>query len=74
MSSLQEIEAAITQLPPGDLVALREWFAELDAAEWDRQFEEGVADGRLDKLSEQAIKAHSEAQTALPPPLARRSY
>lgn len=56
MSSLQEIEAAIAQLPPGDIAALRGWFAELDAAEWDRQFEADVAAGRLDKLSEQALE------------------
>ncbi len=34
----------------------RQWFAERDAAEWDRQFEADVAAGRLDSLGEEALK------------------
>jgi hypothetical protein len=56
MSTLQEIESAITQLPPKDFVALREWIAELDAEAWDRKFEEDVAAGRLDKLADAALE------------------
>lgn len=56
MSTLQEIETAITQLPPNDRAKLRDWFVELDAAEWDRQFEADVAAGRLDKLAEEALE------------------
>ena len=48
MSTIQEIEDAIRQLPDDDLAALRAWFAEFDAAAWDRQFERDVAEGRLD--------------------------
>ena len=33
--SVQEIEAAIEQLPPDDLAALAAWFAEHRAATWD---------------------------------------
>lgn len=59
MSSLQEIKAAIAQLSPAEFAALRTWFGEYDAARWDRPFEDDVAAGRLDKLSEQALKTHS---------------
>jgi hypothetical protein len=55
MSTVQEIEAAIRQLPPSDLSAFRNWFAEFDAAQWDRQFEEDVLAGRLDDLANEAI-------------------
>ncbi len=48
MSTIQEIEDAIRRLPEDDLAALRAWFAEFDAAAWDRQFERDVAEGRLD--------------------------
>jgi hypothetical protein len=51
MSTVHEIEDAIRKLPEGDLAALRAWFAEFDAAVWDRQFERDVADGRLDALA-----------------------
>ena len=56
MSTLQDIERAITQLPREQLAALRDWFAEFDAKDWDRQFEEDVAAGRLDALGDDALK------------------
>ena len=62
MSSLQEIEAAVSALPWDDLAAFRAWFAEFDAAAWDRQFEEDVAEGRLDALAEKALKDFREGR------------
>lgn len=56
MSSLQEIESAISNLSADELAAFRVWFAEFDAEIWDRQFEEDVATGRLDKLAERALQ------------------
>ena len=56
MSTLQDISDAIGELPAGDLAALRAWFAEFDAAQWDRQFAEDVAAGRLDDLAEEALR------------------
>ncbi|MGL5084081.1 MAG: hypothetical protein ACRC8A_21550 [Microcoleaceae cyanobacterium] len=56
MSSLQEIESAISKLSANELAAFRVWFAEFDAEIWDRQFEEDVAAGRLDKLAELALQ------------------
>lgn len=56
MSSLQEIERAISKLSADELAAFRVWFAEFDAEVWDRQFEEDVAAGRLDKLAERALQ------------------
>ncbi|MFO0889122.1 MAG: hypothetical protein U0790_08275 [Isosphaeraceae bacterium] len=55
MSTVDEIEEAIRKLPDEDLAALRAWFAEFDAAAWDRQFERDVAEGRLDALAEEAL-------------------
>jgi hypothetical protein len=55
MSAAIEIERAIAQLPPEELAQLRAWFAEFDGAQWDRQFADDVAAGRLDKLAEEAI-------------------
>lgn len=56
MSSVQEIQEAVRQLPNDDLAAFREWFAEFDAALWDQQFEADVSAGRLDRLAEEALK------------------
>ena len=56
MNTLQEIERAVSQLSPEDLAAFRVWFAEFDAAIWDRQMEADVAAGRLDALAEKALQ------------------
>lgn len=66
MSTVDEIEEAIRNLPDDDLVALRAWFAEFDAAAWDRQFERDVAEGRLDALANEALRDSREGRcTAL---------
>jgi hypothetical protein len=56
MSTIQEIETAVRKLSREELSAFRSWFAEFDAAAWDRQFEEDVAAGRLDSLAEEALE------------------
>lgn len=55
MSTIQEIERAVTELTPEERAEFREWFQEFDAAEWDRQFEADVTAGRLDALADEAI-------------------
>jgi hypothetical protein len=55
MSSVLEIESAVSKLPPNELSAFRNWFMEFDADAWDQQFAMDVADGRLDKLADEAI-------------------
>ena len=55
MSSVTEIENAVEQLSAVELRTFRAWFVERDAAEWDRQFEQDVAAGRLDALAYQAL-------------------
>lgn len=52
--SVQELEAAVTQLAPDDLARFARWFEDYQADEWDRQFETDVAAGRLDAPGRQA--------------------
>ena len=56
MSSVNEIEEAVLRLTPAELDAFRTWFAEFDAAGWDRQMEDDVAAGRLDALADEALE------------------
>ena len=56
MSSVNEIEEAVLRLTPAELDAFRAWFAEFDAAAWDRQMEDDVAAGRLNALADEAIE------------------
>ncbi|MEH2267309.1 MAG: hypothetical protein V7K68_02570 [Nostoc sp.] len=56
MSTLNEVELAVSQLLPEDLAAFRAWFAEFDAGAWDKQIEKDVAAGRLDVLAQKALE------------------
>jgi len=55
MSTVDEIETAVSKLSRQELLAFRDWFSEFDAAVWDKQFEADVADGHLDALANEAI-------------------
>jgi hypothetical protein len=50
MSTVDEIEAAISNLPPQDFARVRDWLLERDNLHWDKQIEEDSASGRLDHL------------------------
>jgi hypothetical protein len=56
VSTVREIEAAVSKLSREELLAFRDWFAEFDAVAWDKQFEADVAAGRLDALADEAIR------------------
>ena len=62
-TDLLEIERKITALGPEALAEFRRWFAEFDAASWDRQLEDDVAAGRLDRLAEQALQDHAAGRS-----------
>lgn len=51
---VQELETAISKLPPDQLAALGKWFDEYRADEWDRQIEADAQAGRLDGLVREA--------------------
>jgi hypothetical protein len=63
--SVQQLEAAVSNLSREELAAFRKWFMEFDAQIWDKQFEEDAAAGRLDKLAEEAIADLKEGRTTL---------
>jgi hypothetical protein len=56
MSTVSEIEQAVSQLLPQELSLFRAWFAEYDAQLWDEQFERDVAAGKLDALASEALE------------------
>ena len=53
---IQDLEHAVTQLPPKELERFRKWFEEFDAQGWDKQWEADAESGKLDKIAEQALK------------------
>ena len=52
--SLQELEAAVSQLPADELTAFARWFEEYLADAWDRRIEADVNGGRLDEAGRRA--------------------
>ena len=56
MTTVAEITGAVRRLPKRELARFRKWFAEYDAAQWDAEFEQDVADGRLDKFAREALR------------------
>lgn len=63
MSTVKEIESAVSQLSREELSAFRSWFTEFDAEAWDKQFEQDVNAGRLDKLADEALQDLREGRT-----------
>ena len=55
MSTVKEIESAVSRLSPDDLQSFRSWFQEFDAGAWDQQFEKDVQAGKLDALADEAL-------------------
>jgi hypothetical protein len=62
MSTIDDIEQAVSQLSAQELAAFRAWFAEFDAAAWDEQFEADAAAGRLDHLADEALREDQEGR------------
>lgn len=54
MTRVEEIEAAITSLPPEDLARLAEWFRAREEDRWDAQLDRDSAEGKLNFLFEEA--------------------
>jgi hypothetical protein len=54
-STLEDIEKALTELPPDQLAEFRAWFEAFDAARFDEKIEQDAKVGRFDRLAEQAL-------------------
>jgi hypothetical protein len=62
MTTIETLEAAVSQLPPRDLAEFRRWFAEFDAAVWDKQIEADAASGKLDALAAEVLSDYEAGQ------------
>jgi len=52
--SVEELQAAVAQLPAEELDRFSQWFEEFLAAQWDRQIEADILAGRLDAAGRRA--------------------
>lgn len=60
MSRVEELEGQIKELSSNEFQELRAWSAEYEAEVWDQQFHADALAGRLDAISDQAMKDFSE--------------
>ena len=54
---------AVSALSPEELAEFRRWFAEFDAAAWDRQIERDVKTGKLDARADEALRHHAAGKS-----------
>jgi hypothetical protein len=63
MSTVQEIESAITQLKPKDIHAVADWLLEYRETLWDKKIVNDAQAGKLDSLIKKAKAAHRAGKT-----------
>ncbi len=62
MTRVESIQAEIESLSREDFARLREWIAERDWQNWDRQIEQDSAAGKLDFLREEVEAAKQQGK------------
>lgn len=60
---VEELEHAVSKLPPEKLAEFSEWFREYLADAWDEQIERDAQAGRLDEKIEQAKEDYEAGRT-----------
>jgi hypothetical protein len=61
--TIEDIEKAVSKLPPDQLAKFRDWFEAFDAARFDQKIERDATAGKLDRLAEEALKAHRQGHS-----------
>jgi hypothetical protein len=59
----RNFQREVEKLTREELAAFRAWFAEYDWQAWDRELEQDVSDGKLDKFAEEALAAFRRGET-----------
>lgn len=63
MTKVKKLEREVRNLSAKELTSFREWFAAFDAAEWDREIEDDVQAGKLDRLADSALSEHRSGRS-----------
>jgi hypothetical protein len=53
--TIDDLEKAVSLLPPDQFAKFRDWFEAFDAARFDEKIKRDAAAGKLDNLAEQAL-------------------
>lgn len=63
MTRVEKLEHEIQRLSRDEVAAFRVWFRKYDSDEWDKEIEQDIQAGKLDRLAEEAITAHKAGRT-----------
>ena len=62
MTTVKEIERAITELPPQKFSILRSWIDKFEAAQWDKQMEADVKAGKFDAIAKKVRESYKKGK------------
>lgn len=65
MTKVEKLERDIAALSDGELAEFRRWYAEFDAALWDRRLTADAAAGVLDRFADEAFAEHRAGRSRL---------
>jgi hypothetical protein len=63
MTKVEEIEKAVSALPPKELAKFRAWFDAFEADRFDGRIARDAASGKLDRLAEDALQDFKAGKT-----------
>jgi hypothetical protein len=61
--TIEDLENAVSNLPPDQLAKFRDWFDAFDGARFDQKIERDARAGKLDRLAEQALAELRKGRT-----------
>jgi hypothetical protein len=61
--TVEDLAKAIAKLAPEEFAQFREWFAEFDAARFDRKIEQDIERGKLNQIAEAALADFRNGRT-----------
>jgi len=63
MTTVEDIERAVSQLAPAELERFRVWFEAFDAQRFDERIERDARAGKLDRMADEALAEHRAGRT-----------
>jgi len=60
--TIDDLEKAVSKLPPDQLAKFRDWFKAFDGARFDEKIERDAKASRLGRLAEQALAEFQEGR------------
>jgi hypothetical protein len=63
MTTIEDIEKAVSQLSPAELDRFRVWFEMFDAQRFDERIERDAKAGKLDSMADEALAEHRAGRT-----------